>query len=174
MLIKPEVKQKRKEVSMKRLITVTISALALQGCASSIEAFYNRPVVEDSTRGVTTTVSMSADRRTVIVVTEGDNIGKFCAEAPPDAAKEISTELSSKLEAEVKQQKADLEAKGKGELKDKLDTKVVVLSERTAELDAFRAGLYALCQYHLNGAMSADQVDENFKELVKIFSEPGN
>lgn len=155
---------------MMKILLFALVIPFIHGCATSIEAFHNRPVVEDTLEGVATTVSLSADRRTVVVVTKGPNLGKFCAEAPPDTAKEISTDLSASLEAEVKSQKADLEAKGKGHLKNQLNTKVVLLSERTANLDAFRAGLYALCQFHLNGAMTQDQVNANFKELVKMVS----
>lgn len=146
---------------MRTVIHLGLLLPIIQGCASSFEVFYNRPVVEDTIDDVAATVSLSADRRTVIVVTQGDNVGKFCAEAPPDTAKEISTELSASLEVET-------QAQVSAGIDDKLDTKVIELGERTAKLDAFRTGLYALCQFHLNGAMTNEQVNQNFLELIKI------
>lgn len=137
----------------------------LSGCATSLETFFNRPVVEDGIKNVVSTVSLSADRRTVVVVTAGDNAGKFCAEAPPDTAKEISTSLKASLEAEGGGKKAN------GSLEDGLETKIIELGERTAKLDAYRTGLYALCQFHLNGAMTKEQVNTNFVELIKIMSD---
>ena len=133
----------------------------VQGCASTMEVFYNRPVAENTVDDVVATVSLSADRRTVIVVTQGEDVGKFCAEAPPDTAKEISTELSASIEA------GGQETVSSG-VEDNLSTRVIELGERTAKLDAYRTGLYALCQFHLNGAMTNEQVNENFKELIKI------
>lgn len=163
----------QKEVAMQRLaVFLTISSL-LSGCASTLDTFYNRPVVEDNVEKAISTVSLSADRRTVVVVTEGANRTKFCAEPPPDSARNITTELKASMDAEAKSQRAQAEGKIKGELSDKLTTNVVVLSERTAALDAFRTGIFALCQYHLNGAIEAKDVKPMFEKLIEgFFSKP--
>lgn len=108
-------------------ITVSLAALSrLSGCASILDTFYNRPVVEDNVEKAISTVSLSADRRTVVVVTEVENRTKFCAEPPPDSARNVKTELKASMDAEVRSQRSKTEAKAKGELSDKLITNVVV------------------------------------------------
>jgi hypothetical protein len=157
---------------MLRFVVLLIVGTLVSGCASTVGTFFNRPVVEDSIKDAVSTVSLSADRRTVVVVTEGTNRTKFCAEPPPDTATGLKTELDASLEA--KAAKANIE--GKLGIKDKLETTVVVIAERTAPLDAFRAGVYALCQYHLNGAIPSEQVKPLFEKLIDAFvsSQPKN
>lgn len=150
---------------MLRSIVLVLAATLVSACASTVGAFFNRPVVEDSVKDAVSTVSLAADRRTVVVVTEGTNRTKFCAEPPPDTATGLKTELDAALEAKAK--KAD--AEGKLTLKDKLETTVTVIAERTAPLDAFRTGVYALCQYHLNGAISKEDVKPLFEKLIDAF-----
>jgi hypothetical protein len=65
---------------------------ALTGCASWTQPFFYRPVVEDNVNGLVSTVSLSADRRTVIVLTAGPNKGLFCAEPPPDSATSLAAQ----------------------------------------------------------------------------------
>jgi hypothetical protein len=150
---------------MLRFIVLFMVAALVSGCASTAGTFFNRPVVEDSVDGAVSTISLSADRRTVVVVTEGPNRTKFCAEPPPDTATGLKSELDASLKA--KAAKAQLEA-DLG-LKDKFETTVVVVAERTAPLDAFRTGVYALCQLHLNGGMNAEDVKTSFFKLIDAF-----
>lgn len=150
---------------MLKFIVLSMVAALVSGCASTAGTFFNRPVVEDSVDGALSTMSLSADRRTVVVVTEGKNRTKFCAEPPPDTATGLKSELDASLEAKA----AKAEIEGKFGLKDKLETTVVVIAERTAPLDAFRTGVYALCQYHLNGAIGAEDVKPIFLKLIEAF-----
>lgn len=152
----------------KLFVPLSVGVLST-GCASTTAAFFNRPVVEDSVKGVISTVSLAADRRTVVVVTEGPNGSRFCAEPPPDTATGLTTELEAKLEAKAKSEKVQAEIEGKGEVKDKAVTSVTVIAERTASLDAFRTGIYALCQLHLNGAISQSDVKPLFEKLLSTF-----
>ena len=142
-----------------------LAGFLVSGCASTIGSLTNRPVVEDSVKGVLSTVSLAADRRTVVVVTEGSNRSKFCAEPPPDTASGIKTDLDATLHANAKKAQVDGELK----LKDKFETQVTVIAERTAPLDAFRTGVYALCQFHLNGAIATSEVKPLFERLVDAF-----
>jgi len=155
---------------MFKFIVLLVSITLVSGCASTAGTFFNRPVIEDSVKGAVSTVSLAADRRTVVVVTEGANRTKFCAEPPPDTASGLKTELDAALEAKAKSDKAKLEAEGKISLKDKFETTVTVIAERTAPLDAFRTGVYALCQYHLNGAVSKEDVKPLFEKLIDAFA----
>ena len=145
---------------------LVISTTLISGCASTLGTFFNRPVVEDSIQDAVSTVSLAADRRTVVVVTEGPNRTKFCAEPPPDTAIGLKTQLDTALEAKAKK----AEAEGKFSLKDVLETKVTVIAERTPPLDAFRTGVYALCQYYLNGAISKEDVKPLFEKLIEAFT----
>lgn len=155
---------------LRRLTIVLFLTLLTTGCASTVGAFFNRPVVEDSVKDAISTVSLAADRRTVVVVTEGTNRTKFYAEPPPDTATGLKTELDASLEAKAKSDKAKAEAKGKAAIKDKFVTTVTVIAERTAPLDAFRTGVYALCQYHLNGAIPNEDVKPLFEKLIDAFA----
>lgn len=158
---------------MVRSFSILALALATAGCASTTATFFNRPVVEDSVKDQVSTVSLVADRRTVVVVTEGANRGKFCAEPPPDTASGLKTELNAALEAKAKSDRVQAEVDGKAELKDKLETTVTVVAERTASLDAFRTGVYALCQFHLNGALSKNDVKTLFEKLIDSYFQTG-
>jgi hypothetical protein len=142
-------------------------AVLLSGCASSLGAFYNRPVVEDNAEKAVSTISLSADRRTVVVVTDGNNRSRFCAEPPPDTALAISTQMTAEAEGAVK--KGEIDANAKAKLDDQLKTAVSVLSKRTPALEAYRVGSYSLCQLHLNGALTTSEVSQHFKELTEKF-----
>ncbi|RJP67172.1 hypothetical protein [Hydrogenophaga sp.] len=150
-------------------ILALMFALLSAGCASTAATFFNRPVVEDSVKNSLSTISLAADRRTVVVVTDGENRGKFCAEPPPDTATGLKTELDAALEAKAQSDKVKAEIEGKASLKDKLETSVTVIAERTAPLDAFRTGVYALCQFHLNGAIDKTDIKPLFEKLIDSF-----
>lgn len=135
--------------------------VALSGCASTSSTFFNRPVVEDRVGDVMHTVSLSADRRTVIVIRPDIDKPKFCAEPPPDTATALKTDLDSTL----KYQGQELG------IKDKIDTTVTVLASRNAPLDAFRTGMFALCQFYLNGAIDQKDIKPLFDKLLQVFSE---
>lgn len=153
----------------KSAVLVT-SVLLLSGCATSLGTFFNRPVVEDTVAEAVSTLSLSADRRIVLVSTHGATKGKFCAEPPPDTATGLKSELTASLDAKMKSEKikADIEAQAK--LNDKFETNIVVIADRTAPLDAFRTGVYALCQFNLNGAVANDQVAPLFEKMITAFS----
>ncbi len=151
-----------------RLVPVALATL-LSGCASQLTAFYNRSVVKDNIGGSVATVSLSADRRTVLVGLNGDNQGRFCAEPPPDSATGLKTDLAASLKASGKSDKLRTEAAAESRVDDKTETTVVVLAERTPALDAFRTGVYALCQFHLNGAVSDAQVEVLFSRLIQAY-----
>jgi hypothetical protein len=157
------------EATMPVRLLVAIAAALLSGCASQLSAFYNRSVVKDNVGDSVATVSLSADRRTVLVGMNGENRGRFCAEPPPDSATGLKTDLESSLKASGKSDRLKLEASAEGGLKDKTETTVVLLAERTPALDAFRTGVYALCQFHLNGAVTDAQVGTLFTRLIEAY-----
>jgi hypothetical protein len=141
------------------LMAACAAALLTTGCASQLGAFFNRPVVEDNIKERISTVSLSADRRTIVVATSNDKHPMFCAEPPPDTATGLKTDWEGTLK--VKGDEASL--------KDKLETSVTVLSARNAPLDAFRTGLFSLCQFYMNGALSQADVKPLFEKLIETY-----
>ena len=154
---------------MLRSLGLLVCTTILGGCASQLTAFYNRSVVKDNVGDSVATVSLSADRRTVLVGMNGENRGRFCAEPPPDSATGLKTELDASLKATAKSEKVKAEGAVEGAMDDKTDKTVVVLAERTPALDAFRTGVYALCQFNLNGAVTDDQVAKLFTRLIEAY-----
>ena len=151
-----------------RILSIVLVSL-LSGCASQLTAFYNRSVVKDNVGDSVATVSLSADRRTVLVGMSGDNRGRFCAEPPPDSATGLKTDLEASLKASAKSEKVRAEAAAEGMFKERTEATIVVLAERTPALDAFRTGVYALCQFHLNGAVTDAQVGVLFTRLIEAY-----
>jgi hypothetical protein len=155
---------------MLKTMAAVASVLGISGCASTIGALTHRPVVEDNIKDTVSTVSLSADRRTVVVITDGPGRSRFCAEPPPDTATGLKADLEAELNAKLNNERAGFQAEGGGKLKDGLTTTVTVIAERTAPLDAFRTGVYALCQYHLNGAIAKEDVTPLFNRLIDAFA----
>jgi hypothetical protein len=155
---------------MFKLAVLITSVSLLSGCASTVGTFYHRPVVEDNVKDMISTLSLSADRRIVLVSTHGKTLGKFCAEPPPDTATGLKSELEASIDTKVKSEKikADIDAAAK--LNDKFQTNITVIADRTAPLDAFRTGVYALCQFNLNGAVADNQVQPLFEKMIAAFS----
>ena len=129
---------------------------------SGCSAFLNRPVVEDNVKGVVSTVSLSADRRSVVVVTSGKNTGKYCAEPPPDTAKEIATEFRAAVEAQEKTGTA----RAAGSVGELYKEQLHVLASRTPAIEAFRVALYSLCQMYVIEALTADQTYQLIGRLI--------
>ena len=135
--------------------------LALSGCASQLGTFYNRPVVEDNIADKISTISLSADRRTVLVITDKNSAqnGLFCEEPPHDTASGIKADLNSTL----KNQQVELN------LTDAFSSTVTTLAARNAPLDAFRTGVFTLCQFYVNGAVDRKDVSALFVRLIESF-----
>ncbi len=150
-------------------LLIALLASSLTGCASQLTAFYNRSVVKDNVGSSVATVSLSADRRTVLVGLNGENQGRFCAEPPPDSATGLKTDLAASLKANARSGKLNAEATAEGNVNDRVESSVVLLAERTPALDAFRTGVYALCQFHLNGAVSDAEVSALFTRLIEAY-----
>lgn len=147
--------------------TAVLALGALTGCASWTQPFFYRPVVEDNIKELVSTVSLSADRRTVLVLTAGPNKGLFCAEPPPDSATSLAAQADLGASAK-KEGVAEAGLSGR----DQFATAVTVMADRTPSLDGFRIGIYALCQYRINGMIKDDkEFNDIFRLLIEKFSE---
>ncbi len=152
---------------VRRCAVGTLTLSVLSGCASWTQPFFYRPVVEDNVKELVSTVSLSADRRTVLVLTAGPNKGLFCAEPPPDSA----TSLAAQADLGVSAKKEGVAEAGLSG-RDQFATAVTVMADRTPSLDGFRIGIYALCQYRINGMIKDDkEFTDLFRLLIEKFSE---
>jgi hypothetical protein len=100
----------------------------------------------------------------MVITTPGKTRGKYCAEPPPDTAKEIATQFRAvaELEAEV----AGKPQKAKADIQDLMKEQMQVLAARTPALDAFRIGLYSLCQMYVIEAINEAQVNALLGKLI--------
>jgi hypothetical protein len=112
------------------------------------------------------TVSLDAVKRNVLVSLAGERAGAYCAEPPPEVAKafNIVREASLKAEGEIT---PDRKAKLEAENKETINEAITVLSQRTVLLDVYRTGTYSLCQFYVNGAVSATELVKQFDSLTQ-------
>ena len=110
---------------------------------------------------VGTVVSLASNRRAIVIKPNHT----FCAEPPPDVALSIVSEFEAKLKAAVEKDGV-LDADATAKVLDKYQANVIKLADRTELLDVYRAGVYAICQYHLNGGIDSTQLTNMFRELT--------
>lgn len=152
---------------------------SLTACASTFEAMGRDPVrvekISASDKDVIATVSLSAEKRNVLISLSGDKKGFYCAEPPPEVAKSFDIDRTNILEGEG-QLTSDEKAKLKAELKEKTVEAITVLAQRTVLLDVYRTGTYSLCQFFVNGAINEDQLLSQFDKLstsvINALSQP--
>ena len=105
--------------------------------------------------------SMDASRRLTVMLADG----KFCAEPPPDTANTFDAGfragVSAKAGATTKLGEAALTLDDRFNL-----TPSAIVGARAPEVEIFRTGVFALCNYLLIGAITKEQLPEIFKDLV--------
>lgn len=149
---------------LKTTFLLVAAVLLMPGCTEMFRAVSSDPVrvelidhhLRDDKEPAAATVSLTAERRTVIVSTRGDEAGRFCAEPPPD----VASDLLSALGASIKTKAAE------GALNSVYSESAVKLADRSTALDIYRTGTYVLCQYHLNGGIDGSQLNKNFELLT--------
>jgi hypothetical protein len=152
-------------------IPLSVGAIfALGGCQGMVDAVVKDPVrVETVTAKkdpVTAAIALDADKRNVIVVLRGDHAGMFCAEPPPDVVRALDTKTKGSFGGGAKNgemQSAELKA----EYERTLAEAATVLSRRNPELEVYRTGTYALCQFFANGAIGRDDLVMLFRQLTE-------
>jgi hypothetical protein len=147
------------------LLIVVLAMVSSSGCAGMMQTINSDPVrymnIDSKKKDVVAMVSLAADRRNVVVGLQDPNRGKFCAEPPPDVAKEIVSKALASLAASAAK-KGTANVTLSSEYRDA----AVILTQRSEALEIFRTGAYALCQYHLNGALSGDELMIAFESFV--------
>ena len=152
------------------MIIILVAHTILTGCGipySSIESSGKNNPLQIHTISISekagedinlaTVISIDANKRTMIIKPDR----RFCAEPPPDAAFEINNQLKTALAASVKNA-AEVDA----DFFREYGSEVVSLASRTELLEVYRAGVYAICQYHLNGALKDDELVEVFQNFT--------
>jgi hypothetical protein len=159
---------------MKIVLSGMLAAFTLSGCAGMLQSMNQDPfrnvVVRYSTgerKDVATALSLDSSRRIILVGMDPDarNAGKFCAEPPPDTANALENAFKAGLtaKANVKNQAGEgsVNAEDIGRV-----TPVTIVSSRSAAVDMYRTGVFALCQYYLNGAISGPELIKAFASLT--------
>jgi hypothetical protein len=121
--------------------------------------------LDKNDRSVLSVASFDASRRNLMVVLDGPNKGRFCAEPPADIALNVESKSKGGVAAEGGKTEARLKLDAQAET-DYRDT-VTILAQRTVLLDIYRTGAYTLCQYYLNGALSSEEASRQFFTLTE-------
>ena len=145
-----------------------ISIFLLSGCASLLDSFYNRDVVQDYLRAETIepehevgTLAVTAQRRLIIANLE---TGKFCSEPPPEAADSVTSAIAAALSANISDEKS-LNA----ELASNFARHVNQLYKRTHTVQLFRDAAYHMCVDSVNSTdgKPSTSYKKEIEELVK-------
>lgn len=147
---------------MNKTILILISASLLSGCASTIDSFYNRHVIEDQMITDETgeqeigTLAVTAQRR---IIVGNLKTGNFCTEPPSEVADSVSSAIASALRANVS---ADQNVGA--ELASNFARHVNQLYKRAHTVQLFRDASFHLC---VNAVNSAAGDGKNYKSYKK-------
>lgn len=160
---------------MKNITLYLLAAIALTGCASAGDHSVDEQLLNDKGWGRASVISTTAERRAVIVrvpaMDKNGNAAKerniqACAEPSPDVAEAVTGSLRAVVEAATKNGGAD-GAKISADLMSSYATSLTVLTRRSQGVQFFRDGLYSLCQFHMNGAISEQNFIARYDKLVE-------
>lgn len=149
---------------MFRAISMITVTTIMTGCASTIESFYNRQVVEDTLVTADTkekqlgTLAVTAQRRIIVANLK---TGNFCSEPPPEAADSITTALAAALKANIAQDKH-----ASAEFASNFARHLNQLYKRSHTVQMFRDASFHLCVNAVNSANGERGVYESYKNDV--------
>lgn len=152
--------------ALKPLLLAT-AGLLLEGCVLWDFPPSADPVIEnsigkkgdDGKSHKVGTIATVAQRRLAIVKYDD---GKFCAEPPPDAVDNVSSAIAAA---------ASLGAKGtqaEAELANNFASNAVELGYRSQGLQLYRDAMFALCNEHVNGAISNGDLRAMHTEILTV------
>jgi len=126
----------------------------LSGCASTLNAHYNRDVVEDNlsskrskaNKGELAMLSLTSQRRVIISDLEKQ---RFCSESPPESADNIASSLSAAFQSALNQ-KGTIDASANLQLADSFSSSVSQLYRRSHYVQLFRDVAFQLCVDSIN------------------------
>ncbi|WP_431064654.1 hypothetical protein [Methylotuvimicrobium sp.] len=146
---------------MKKIAMLLGLPFLMTGCASTIESFYNRQVVEDQLMPDDTgaqeigTLAVTAQRRLVV----GNlKTGNFCSEPPQEVADSITTAIATALKANISADKT-----ANAELASNFARHVNQLYKRAHTVQLFRDASYHLCVNSVNSANGDNGSYESYR-----------
>lgn len=162
------------------LQAIALSALLLQsGCAGLTYSPKEDPVIQDHVgepilgfigRSKSVSIfSMTPERRTVLVMFDRRSPAtavKFCAEPPADVAENVASSLRGLAEAQIKAPAEKGSLNAAAELSRTLSSSIVSLFYRSQGIQMLRDGLFSLCQAYINDAITKEQFNAKYDELV--------
>jgi hypothetical protein len=158
----------KKSINTSRLLSLALGAalLLLAGC-STFTSPKEQPVIEDKIGENFGTLAVTAERRIIIFGRDKSKNGEklVCAEPSPDVAESLVSSLKAVAQASVN--KGDAEAKAGLEISKSLATAISSVFSRSQGVQFFRDNMYALCQAHLNGVITADQFNAKHEKITE-------
>lgn len=154
-----------------RKIVLLSTLYFVTGCASTIESFYNRQVVQDQLHAEEGadhkeigTLAVTAQRRLIVANLKS---GNFCSEPPPEAADSVGAAIAAALKANIS---ADRDVNA--ELASNFARHVNHLYKRAHTVQLFRDATYHLCVNAVNSANGKGASYESYKsEVTKMVTD---
>lgn len=150
------------------------SLLMLSGCGLNMFAGSKAPMVIDTVENRVGTLSVTADRRVVLVRLQENSAsaaGRFCAEPPLDADRNITSALKAMQDLSTDK----IESSVKVELARSFAQIFPGFVRRTQGLQLYREAMYNLCQNYLNHAITEDTLQTQslkyFEVSVKLIEQ---
>jgi hypothetical protein len=158
-----------RKTTMKHVVAAVLTLALLQGCAL-FSTPPSKPIVEDkigvedaksSDKRIGTLATVAQRRLMVVKFSDG----RFCAEPPPDAADNVSANLSAALAGGV-HSPAGPSVNASAQLAGALASIAKQIFYRSQGLQLYRDGMFSLCSAYLNGVMSPSEFKD--KQLVLL------
>ncbi|MFV8750987.1 hypothetical protein ACNOYE_10620 [Nannocystaceae bacterium ST9] len=168
------------------LVSVIIGSTIFIGCAGKSSQSVTHPAKVHELgegKGAFVTTYDSRGRGAYIVVNadgglKNDATGKsilLCAEPPPDASGNVdySDALKTSVEASVAYEvlKAAVDVGVDRDVS--ASSHIIDVVARSELVLLMRDALYRLCEFHLNGTLTAEQVGANYSELLRMAKQLG-
>ena len=144
-----------------------ISLLMLSGCGLNMFAGSKAPMVIDTVENRVGTVSVTADRRVVLIRLQENSAsaaGRFCAEPPLDADQNITSALAAMRDISSDK----MEPSVKVELARSFAQILPAFIRRTQGLQLYREAMYNLCQNYLNHAINEDELRAQSSKVLEL------
>lgn len=150
---------------MQKFWVILLMVFAATGCASTIESFYNRQVVQDqlarkdsSNEVEIGTLAVTSQRRLVVA---NLNTGRFCSEPPPESVDSINEAIAVALKANISG-----DEKFNADLASNFVRHAGQLYKRAHTVQLFRDAAYHYCINSVNSASDNNDSYESYSSEV--------
>jgi hypothetical protein len=169
-----------------RKALIPFAMLAVLGCANQGSEGVAHPAKVHnlkSGKGAFVTTYDSRGRGAYIVVDTAGGLGNssekksilLCAEPPPDASGNVdySDALAVSVEASAAYELIKAAADVGVERDVSASAEIADVAARSELVLLMRDALYRLCEFHLNGTMTAEQISNNYSDLLRMAKQMG-